>query len=84
MSGLRLLRQAGQVLVHSVDEGSPAMEAGVRAGDFIISLNGKSCASIPMKDIRKQLKSDPSAKIALEVKRGDDISRRQFQLRRLL
>ena len=57
MSGLHLLCDREQTFVHSVDEGSPAALAGVKAGDVLMELNGERTSAKRMSDIRRQLKA---------------------------
>jgi Aspartyl protease/PDZ domain len=40
LSGLGFVYRAGQVMVESVDKGSPAFDAGLRPGDVVLSVDG--------------------------------------------
>jgi len=84
MSGLHLLRQDGDTIVHSVDEGSPAALAGVKADDLIVAVNGQPSAALKMKSVRKALRAGEWKKISLEVKRGERTFPVEFDLKRLL
>ncbi len=84
MSGMHLLREDGNTLVHSVDDGSPAANAGVKSGDRIISVNGQTCATTKMKTIRQTLRSKPGEKVILELKREEARSKVEFLLRRMI
>lgn len=67
MSGLHLIRREGKTLVYSVDEGSPAGQAGVEPGDVIDSINGKDVAQMKMKDLRQRLKANDGDKVVFEI-----------------
>jgi hypothetical protein len=84
MSGLHLLRDQGSVLVHSVDEGSPAANAGVQAGDRIALINNVESRVLKMKHIRAILKLDPDEKILLVINRGEASMQMEFRLKRFL
>jgi predicted aspartyl protease len=84
MSGLSLLDIGGKVTVYSVEENSPAFEAGVRADDQILSINGKKAASLRLRSIHEMLKAGPGEEITLETKRGGESRPVKFNLRRLL
>lgn len=84
MSGLHLLRSEPHILVHSVDEGSPAALARVQAGDLLISINGEPCAKLTMRAVRKALRSGEGKQILLEVKRVERSFQPKFTLKRFL
>lgn len=84
MSGLHLLRRESTTFVHSVDEGSPAMSAGVRAGDQLVSLDGTNCAFMGMKEIRAALRTKPGAKVVLKIQREEKAMTVEFALKRFL
>ena len=84
MSGLHLLRQNGNTMVHSVDEGSPAALAGIQAGDLITFINGKEPACMKMKDLRSILKAKAGEKVCIKIKRGHKALKVEFVLRRMV
>lgn len=84
MSGLHLLRDGKRTIVHSVDEGSPAELAGVRAGDIISKVNGLDAGALKMRHIRRILKMAPEENITLLLRRGESDSDVEFRLKRLL
>ena len=84
MSGLHLLREGGRTFVHSVDEGSPAAAAGIKAGDVLVRLNGESVPAKTMRDIRQQLRAMDGAEVALELLRAETLLNITFRLRRVL
>ena len=67
MSGLRLLKADGKIVVYSVDEGSPAFLAGLKAEDEIISINGKLSSSLGLKQIRELLQEKDGKKMAIKA-----------------
>ncbi|MGI8782521.1 MAG: PDZ domain-containing protein [Acidobacteriota bacterium] len=64
---LKVPGKAG-VLVSSVNESSPAQKAGLRAGDVIVGVNGKTVADI--EDLSQSLGSSESEKVALDYVRN--------------
>jgi S1-C subfamily serine protease len=58
----------GGVLVRSVNDDSPAAKAGVKAGDVIVSINGR-CVDEPS-DITRELRSSSSGDISVDVVRN--------------
>jgi membrane-associated protease RseP (regulator of RpoE activity) len=68
LAGYFRLTEDEGVLVTSVDEGSPAARAGVKAGDVILKLAGKAVRD--GRDLRRALgEADPGEEITLTVQR---------------
>ncbi|MGM0929914.1 MAG: S1C family serine protease [Actinomycetota bacterium] len=66
--------QAEGVVALSVTEGGPADEAGIRAGDVVLSVDGEALATA--EDLLSVLrKHDPGDEVTVEVRRGGDTSR---------
>jgi hypothetical protein len=82
MSGMYPLRMAGRIMVYSVVQGSPAFEAGVRQDDELISINGQKAVLLKLKTISEMLRSQPGAKIAVDVMRGGKALQFAFVLKR--
>ncbi|MCI0743993.1 MAG: PDZ domain-containing protein [Verrucomicrobia subdivision 3 bacterium] len=84
MSGLHLLRQEGAVVVHSVDEASPALLAGIKRGDVIVAINGRRCSEMKMKELRQILSAESGAKVSVETQRDGKTTRAEFFLKQFL
>lgn len=82
MSGLHLLRVSNKTIVHSVDEGSPAQEAGIRANDAILKIGNKDTTEYNIWELRRLLMSINNHKITMTIKRGDDVNKVSFLLNR--
>lgn len=82
MSGLHLLRISDKTVVHSVDEGSPAHKAGIRANDVILKVNNKDANEYEMGELRRVLRSGDKQKIMMTIKRGDDVKEVSFLLKK--
>ncbi len=81
MSGLHIIRQGSDTVIYAVDDGSPAAEAKLAAGDVIESINGKATATLTLRDIRRALKSRDKESVTIDIKRGDEKGVYQFALR---
>ena len=67
MSGLRLLRRSGKVVVYQVASDSPASRAGVRDGDVVVSIDHKNAQSLSMAQIRQSLATGPGRELAVAL-----------------
>lgn len=61
------------IKVGSVIESSPALEAGIKAGDIITSANGQSLAGLTADKATSYIKGDEGTTVNLVVKRGNSI-----------
>jgi hypothetical protein len=71
-SGMWLNRGDGFLEVVDVIAGSPAQEAGIRAGDRIISVDGAAAGGLFLPDLRLRLRTDPpGTRVRFRVKSGE-------------
>ena len=84
MSGLHLLREHGEVTVHSVDENSPAYNQGVRPGDIIVAVNSQDATSLALSAIRCVFQSQDGAEVGLDIRRGGGLLKVRFKLKKTL
>jgi len=82
MSGLHLLRISNETVVHSVDKGSPAAKAGIRAKDIILKVGGKNADDYEMWAIRQLLRCEDEYKITMAIKHDNDEQEISFLLRK--
>ena len=66
-----------------VIEGSPALEAGLREGDELVALDGRSTSSLTLETLRASLIA-PGKSRQLEVRRDGQTTRTRVMLRRLV
>lgn len=67
-----VIRKIGEyVFIAEPYEGNPADKAGVRAGDKILSIDGKDMRSKPSDEVSSSLKGPKGTTIQLKVLRGD-------------
>lgn len=68
-----LIRQIGDyVMIIEPYENFPAQKAGLRAGDIITAINGKSTRGVPVNEVSELLKGLPNSRIEITVIRGAD------------
>lgn len=68
--GLDVSIENGLVRVVSPIEGTPAFRAGIKAGDIIIALNGRSVRRLPEAHIIDLMRGPPNTKITLTIQRA--------------
>ena len=86
MSGMYLTAGGGDfhaINVLSVTAGSPAVEAGVREGDVIETINDKPAATFGLEQIRQLLRRE-GTEVSLTVKRDEQAHLLRLKLRRLI
>lgn len=57
--------------IDDVMEGSPAMKAGLKIGDTVITINGKSISM--WEEMKNMFEQNPGRELVLKVKRGDKV-----------
>ncbi len=67
MSGMGIVQRGQRIMVHSVDNDSPASLAGVHTGDELLAINGNPLPERPGA-IRKLLRSGDGKVVQLHVK----------------
>jgi carboxyl-terminal processing protease len=68
-----LIRQVGEyVVIIEPYENFPAQKAGLRAGDIITAIDGKSTRNFPVTEVSELLKGVPRSKIEITIQRSDE------------
>ena len=73
-----------QLTVMNLMAGSPAARSGVKPGDKIVSVDGKTTSQLELNQLVKLLRGKPGAAVTLTVPRGEDERPLDFQLVRAL
>ena len=63
--------RGGSLTIESVIAGTPAARAGLRRGDRIVAVNGRSLAGRPSSESIGLIKGEPGTKVALTIARDD-------------
>ena len=71
--GAEIGAAAGGILVVSPLEGTPAFEAGVKAGDLIETIDGTATAGMELPKVVKMLRGKAGTSVVLRVKRDNDV-----------
>ncbi|UCF79770.1 MAG: aspartyl protease family protein [Candidatus Eiseniibacteriota bacterium] len=84
MAGIQFIRASqGGFQVTRVIPGSPASDAGLRAGDYISQINGQTAGQLGVDDAERLLRRE-GTEVTLDVLRGDESIHVRFTLRRLI
>ncbi|HEV7773354.1 MAG TPA: S41 family peptidase [Conexibacter sp.] len=74
---------AGPLVVESVIQGTPAAQAGLRRGDRIVAVNGRSLAGRPSSASIALIKGEPGTKVALTIARDGRRSTQRIERARV-
>ena len=72
----------GRIVVLSPVASGPAADAGVQAGDVIISVDGVPVGAVDFDDTIARLRGLPGTRVQLSVIRGEDAEPRSFDIER--
>lgn len=67
--GIEVTAQDGFVKVVAPMDGTPAARAGIKSGDFLTAIDGKSIVGLPLNDAVKQMRGGVGAPISVTVVR---------------
>lgn len=77
------LAEAGYELVDVV-AGGPAAEAGLKPGDTLLSLDGRSAKELPLSEARARLRQEPGTRVRATVRSGGATREVDIALRELI
>lgn len=78
-----IIRQSGDyVAIIEPYEASPAVKAGLQAGDLIMSIDGKSIKGKTSSDVSDLLKGQPNSVLKLEIKRPGSENPANYEITR--
>lgn len=76
--------QSQRWIVFSPIAGSPADEAGIRAGDEILKIDGQSTLNMPAREVHELIRGKPGDAVVLTVRHADDAAPREVKLVRTI
>lgn len=68
--GLQVTQKDGLIVVISPIEGTPAAKAGIKPGDLIVAIDGKSVEGMSLDTAVNRMRGPPESKIMLTIKRS--------------
>ncbi len=83
--GIEVTQESGFIKVISPIDDTPAAKAGIKAGDIITAIDGKTVQGISLNDAVDRMRGPPDSKITLTIKReGIDKPIEQSLLREII
>ncbi len=79
---IRMPKDAKRAIIEEPYEGQPAHEAGVRAGDVILSIDGRDIEGWDVSRVSKNLRGEPGTTFELRVQRPSERKPRAFKITR--
>lgn len=80
--GAYIRYRKGGTIITEPFEGMPAAEAGLKAGDIILSIDAKGVKELPSDQVSELLKGVPNTKMKLKVQRPGEKKPREFEILR--
>ncbi|MCB1303878.1 MAG: PDZ domain-containing protein [Leptospiraceae bacterium] len=71
-----------EVIVESPFPGSPALRSGLKAGDIIRKVDGKSIANLSLQQVVSRIRGPRGTIVSLEVDRPTDLTTREIKIER--
>lgn len=70
--GMEVTSESGVVKVIAPIDGSPAIRAGIKSGDYLTEIDGESIVGMSLTEAVDQMRGKPGEPITITVIRGDD------------
>jgi carboxyl-terminal processing protease len=80
--GIEVAVEEGLIKVVSPIDDTPAEKAGIKSGDFIVSLDGKPVREMSLSDAIGQMRGEPGTDIELSIRRNGEKELLEFVLTR--
>lgn len=80
--GIEVGMENGLIRVITPIDDTPAEKAGIRAGDFIVTLDDEPIMGLTLSEAVERMRGEPGSKISLEVRRGEENELLSFTLER--
>ncbi len=71
--GVMILQNSKGIVVTSVIDNSPALRAGILAGDYIVAVNGNSTEGLTSNQVRALVVGATGTEVKITVKRGESV-----------
>ncbi|MCX8094393.1 MAG: S41 family peptidase [Candidatus Goldbacteria bacterium] len=82
--GIEISIKDGQLIVVAPFEGTPAYEAGIKAGDKIMQIDGESTKGIEIMDAVHKLRGTPGTKVTISIQRGQNPNWKDYTITRAI
>lgn len=69
-TGIHFTRSNRFAVVTAVDDGSPAADAGIAAGDIVVRVGGEETVRMDVAQLQRALRADPPEQLDVAVRRG--------------
>jgi carboxyl-terminal processing protease len=80
--GAEINEHADGIVIYKTYEGYPAQKAGIKAGDVLLEVDGKTSTNKGSEDITKLLKGSPGSEVTVKVKRPIANTIFEFKIKR--
>lgn len=80
--GIEIAIKDGQLTVVSPIEDTPAFEAGIKAGDAIMQIDGESTEGIEIMEAVHKMRGTPGTKVTIAIQRGTDPKWKDYTITR--
>ena len=80
--GVEIVFESGAIKVISPIDDLPADKAGIKAGDYVIAINGEAVNQLGYSKAVKQMRGDPGTKVKLTVIREGEHQTKEYELTR--
>jgi len=78
--GAVLTKRGEDTIIETPMEGQPAHRAGLRAGDIIIAVDGKSVVGMPLSKVVKRIRGPKGTKVRLTIRRLGEVKDMEFEI----